>query len=66
MRRVEELEGQIQTLSSNELQELRDWLNEYEADEWDRQIHADALAGKFDALAVRALQEFADGRSTEL
>ncbi len=64
--RVEELEGQIRTLSSNELQELRAWLDDYHADSWDREIHADALAGKFDALAAQALQEFAEGRSTKL
>lgn len=66
MSRVEELEGQIRTLSSNELQELRAWLDDYHADSWDREIHADALAGKFDALAAQALQEFAEGRSTKL
>jgi hypothetical protein len=64
--RVEELEGRIRTLSPDELQELRTWLREYDDEAWDRQIEADALAGRLDALADRALQDFANNRSTEL
>ncbi len=66
MSRVEELEGRIRTLSPDELQELRTWLREYDDEAWDRQIEADALAGRLDALADRALQDFANNRSTEL
>jgi hypothetical protein len=66
MSRVEELEGQIKKLSSNELQELRAWLAEYDADVWDRQFDADAISGKLDALADQALKDFAEGRSTDL
>jgi hypothetical protein len=66
MSRVEELEGQIKTLSSNELQELRAWLAEYDAEIWDRQFNADAISGRLDALADRALNDFSDGRSTDL
>jgi hypothetical protein len=66
MSRVEELEGQIKKLSSNELQELRAWLAEYDADVWDRQFDADAISGKLDALADQALKDFAEGRFTDL
>jgi hypothetical protein len=66
MSRVEELEGQIKKLSSNELQELRAWLAEYDGDVWDRQFDADAISGKLDALADQALKDFAEGRSTDL
>lgn len=38
MSRVEELEGRIKELSSNEFQQLRAWLAEYEAEVWDRQF----------------------------
>ena len=66
MSRVEELEDQIRELSSNEFQQLRAWLAEYEAEAWDRQFHADALAGGLDAIADQALKDFSEGRSTDL
>ena len=66
MSRVEELEGEIKALSSHEFQELRAWLAEYDAEVWDRQLHADALAGRLDAIADEALKDFSEGRSTDL
>ena len=64
--RVEELEGKIKALSSHEFQELRAWLAEYDAEIWDRQFHADALAGRLDAVADQAPKDFSEGRSTDL
>jgi hypothetical protein len=64
--RVQELEGQIKELSSNEFQELRAWLAEYEAEVWDQQLHADACAGRLDAIADQALKDFSENRSTDL
>ena len=66
MSRVEELEGQIKTLSSSEFQELRAWLAEHDAEVWDRQFHADVHAGRLDAIADRALNDFAENRATDL
>ena len=66
MSRVEELECRIKALSSNEFQELRAWLAEYDAGVWDRQFHADATSGRLDAIADQAMKDFAEGRSTEL
>ena len=66
MSRVEELEGQIKALSSNEFRELRAWLAEYDAGVWDRQFHADAISGRLDAVADQAMKDFFEGRSTEL
>jgi hypothetical protein len=63
---VEELEGKIKALSMHEFQELRAWLAEYDAEVWDRQFHADALAGRLDASADQALKDFSEGRSTDL
>jgi uncharacterized coiled-coil protein SlyX len=64
--RLEELEGKIRVLSPHELHELRAWLAEYDAEVWDRQFQADALAGRLDAIADQALQDFSEGRSTDL
>ncbi len=66
MSRVAELESQIRALSSKELQELRAWLAQHDAEAWDRQFQADVLAGRLDAIAGRALQDFAENRSTDL
>jgi hypothetical protein len=66
MSRLEELQGKIKALSPHELQELRDWLAEYDAEVWDRQFRADSLAGRLDAIADQALKDFSRGRPTEL
>ena len=66
MGKIEHLESQIRELSDEELAKLRDWFAEYDAEVWDRQMEADAKAGKLDRLAERALREFAEGRTKEL
>ena len=50
----------------NYFQELRAWLAEYEAEVWDQQLHADALAGRLDTIADQALKDFSENRSTDL
>ncbi len=64
--RVEELEGQIKALSSEELQQLRAWFIQFEADLWDQQFDADVVAGRLDGIAGQALKDHSHGRSTEL
>jgi hypothetical protein len=59
MSRVEQIEGQIKDLTSEELQSLRAWFAEYDAQIWDRQFDADVRAGKLDRLAEDALREHA-------
>ena len=66
MGKVESIERQIQELSPEELATLRVWFATYDAEAWDRQLEADAKAGKLDALAERALQDHLAGRSTKL
>lgn len=66
MSKVRTIEGQIHELSPEELADPRDWFAKFDADAWDRQLEADANAGKLDALADRALQEHLAGRSTKL
>jgi hypothetical protein len=66
MSKIEQIEGAIKKLSAQELAAFRAWFAEYDADAWDRQIEADAKAGKLDALAERALREHAAGRTTKL
>jgi hypothetical protein len=66
MSRVEELESQIKTLSSSEFQELRTWLAEHDAEIRDRQFHAGRSCRQTGRIADRALNDFAENRSTDL
>lgn len=64
MGKVEKLESEIRTLSPEELAAFRKWFREFDADVWDREIEADARAGRFDALAEAALKAHRAGRSS--
>jgi hypothetical protein len=64
--KVENIESQIQTLSSDELAQLRQWLADYDSEVWDRQLEADVEAGRLDGLAERALRDHNAGRSSKL
>lgn len=63
---VEEIEAAITNLATPELSALAAWFEEYQADLWDKQIEADALAGRLDALGAQADQEFEAGRCRPL
>lgn len=66
MSRVEELEDTVRALSPEELRQFRDWLDSWDAERWNRQFAADALGGKLDAIADRALKDLAENRATGL
>jgi len=66
MAKVATIEQQVQELSRVELAEFRGWFAQFDAAAWDLQFEADVKAGKLDALADRALQAHAAGRSTKL
>ena len=66
MRKVSDLERQVKSLSADELASFRRWFAEFDAEAWDRQFEADARSGKLDALAGRARQSHAAGKSSKL
>jgi len=66
MTKIEQLEREIMALSRSELAVLRDWFQSYLSDEWDKQIEADAKAGKLDHLAQQALADHKAGRTKPL
>ena len=51
---VDELEVVVSHLSPEELTRFSEWFEEFLAEQWDRQIEADALAGRLDAAGQRA------------
>jgi hypothetical protein len=57
MGRVEQIEGQVQSLSRDELKAFREWFARYEADIWDQQIESDAQNGKLLSLADAMMVE---------
>lgn len=66
MTEVEQIKVAIKRLSQEELEILRQWWEEYEAQQWDEQIEYDILAGKLDALADEAIKAFREGNFSEL
>ena len=56
MSTVTEIQEAIANLTPAEREELLHWLENYEEDEWDRQISADAASGKLDFLSKEASQ----------
>ena len=63
---VQELETAVTQLPKTELARFSQWFEEYIADEWDRQIEADSLAGRFDTAGKRAKADYETGRCTPL
>ena len=63
---VEELESVVCNLSAQELARFSEWFEEFMAEQWDAQIEADILAGRFDAAGQRADDDFEAGRCTPL
>ena len=63
---VPEIKKAIKRLDETQLAELRQWLWELDADDWDRQMKRDAEEGRLDALAEQALEDYRAGRTLPL
>jgi hypothetical protein len=66
MSEVEQIENQIKKLSPEELARFRAWFAEFDAQAWDRQIEADAKAGKLNRLIEESQAEHKAGKSRPL
>lgn len=66
MSTIQEIESAIRKLSPEDLASLRDWLADYDGDQWDRQIEADMKSGKLDSFAKEALDDLREGRCRDL
>ena len=66
MSKVETLEREVEKLSAEELAAFREWFANYDSDAWDRQMEADARAGKLDRLAAEALAEHERGETKDI
>ncbi|MDQ2730823.1 MAG: hypothetical protein M3Y56_04115 [Armatimonadota bacterium] len=63
---VQEIEQAITQLPSSQVAELSVWLEEFQAQAWDKQIEEDARAGRFNKLIEQAKVEYAAGRCKPL
>jgi predicted HAD superfamily phosphohydrolase YqeG len=66
MSTVQEIETAIQKLKPEEIHEVADWLQELREELWDKQIDADAKAGRLDKLMEEAKQDYLAGRCKPL
>lgn len=66
MSNVQELEIAVSQLSTTELLQFSEWFEEFMADQWDKRIEADVLAGHLDAAGKRADDDFLAGRASPL
>ncbi len=62
MTNLEQIEKAIAALPHDDIVALADWFAEFHADLWDKQIEADAKAGKLDKFAAEAKAEIAAGK----
>lgn len=63
---VQEIRSAIAELPAGELDALMEWIEEYRADAWDRQIAQDAEAGRFEALRQRVKEQREAGQCRPL
>lgn len=62
MTKLEQIEKAIAALPHDDIVALAEWFAEFHADLWDKQIEADAKAGKLDKFAAEARAEIAAGK----
>ena len=65
MTTLHEIEQAIRGLGPRDFGALRDWFATFDAEQWDRQLEQDVVAGRLDKLAEEALRDLAEGRCTD-
>lgn len=63
---VQDIQSAITELPEGELESLMEWMEEYRAEAWERQIAQDVEAGRFDALRERVRQQRQAGQCRPL
>ena len=66
MKKIENIENEVRSLTDAELATFRKWFIEFDADAWDRQLERDSASGKLAELAKKSLSDHKSGKSTEL
>ncbi|AZO13565.1 MAG: hypothetical protein E5V79_02680 [Mesorhizobium sp.] len=66
MTKLEQIEKSVAELSPEELKAFAAWFEALQADLWDKQIEADAKAGRLNKLLAEARAEIAAGKLRDL
>ena len=66
MTRIQKLEQEIRKLAPGELAAFREWFQDYDSNQWDRQLEEDVLTGRLDRLAQKALADHKEGKTREI
>ncbi len=66
MSTLQEIEAAIESLPKDQYDQLKHWFILHDPNAFDRQIEADAKAGKLDHLAAQALAEYERGETKPL
>lgn len=54
---LKQIESEVAALPESELRQFRSWLDEFDAQNWDRSLAADINNGKLDSLAAEAIAQ---------
>jgi hypothetical protein len=63
---VQELKSKIEELTAEERSSLLEWLDDYEAEAWDRQIASDVRSGRFRTIIERLKEQKQAGQCKPL
>jgi hypothetical protein len=66
MSKIDQIKSEIENLPGEELRELYRWLADKDWELWDKELEADAKAGRLDYLRHKALEEKSAGTLTDL
>lgn len=64
--KVKNIEKAILLLPQDQLIQFRAWYEKFDSDKWDKQIEKDAISGKLDDLADKAIADHIAGKSKEI
>ncbi len=63
---VAEIRGAVKRLPTGDLVRFRNWFVRYDSAVWDRQLEADASAGRLDVMIREAQRDHRSGRTKAL
>ena len=66
MSTLAEIQSAVEELAPEELGKLQEWLAEYRAELWDRQIEEDFSAGRLDTILAQVDEDIRRGRTRPL
>jgi hypothetical protein len=66
MTKLQLIQTEIETLTDNEFTYLKNWINEFDAQQWENQIEEDSNLGRLDFLIEESLLEKSKGQLREL